>query len=77
MTLEKLNAGECAVITSLPGDGALRRRLLEMGLIPKTRVIMRKAAPFGDPIEICIRGCELAIRRGDAAKIRVLRLPAE
>ena len=53
------------------GEGTLRCRLLDMGLIPKTAVEVRKVAPMGDPIEIRIRGYELTIRREDAAKIEV------
>lgn len=71
MTLEKLPIGKAAVITAVGGEGALRCRLLDMGLIPKTRVEVRKVAPMGDPIEIRIRGYELTIRGEDARKIEV------
>ena len=71
MTLDQLKVGTSAVITAVGGDGALRCRLLDMGLIPKTTVEVRKVAPMGDPIEIRIRGYELTIRREDAAKIEV------
>ena len=67
MTLEELPIGKRAAITAV----ALRCRLLDMGLIPKTAVEVRKVAPMGDPIEIRIRGYELTIRREDAAKIEV------
>lgn len=53
------------------GAGALRRRLLDMGLTPRTRVLVRKVAPMGDPIEIKLRGYELTLRRDDAQKIQV------
>ena len=53
------------------GEGVLRRRLLDMGLTPKTRVMVRKVAPMGDPIEIRLRGYELTIRKEEAAKIQV------
>ena len=53
------------------GEGALRLRLLDMGLIPKTRVRVQKVAPMGDPIQIQIRGYELTIRREDAQRIEI------
>ncbi|MCM1023456.1 MAG: ferrous iron transport protein A [Prevotella sp.] len=72
MTLNELKTGQSAVITSVGGDGALRCRLLDMGLIPKTKVMVRKVAPMGDPIELFLRGYELTIRLEDAEKIAVL-----
>lgn len=72
MTLEELPIGKSAVITSVGGEGALRCRFLDMGLIPKTKVEIRKVAPMGDPIEIRLRGYELTIRKDDAAKIEVV-----
>ena len=69
MTLDELKIGSSAVITAVGGDGALRCRLLDMGLTPRTRVTLQKVAPMGDPIEIRVRGYELTIRREDAAKI--------
>ena len=71
MTLNELETGETAVITAVRGDGALRCRLLDMGLIPRTRVTLQKIAPMGDPIEIRVRGYELTLRREDAARIEV------
>lgn len=71
MTLDQLPIGQEAVITAVGGEGALRCRLLDMGLIPKTRVIIRKVAPMGDPMEIRIRGYELTIRKEEAMKIEV------
>ncbi len=71
MTLDKLPVGKQATIISVGGDGALRCRLLDMGLIPKTKVIVRKVAPMGDPIELQIRGYELTIRIADAQKIEI------
>ena len=72
MTLDKLPLEKEAVITAVGGEGALRCRLLDMGLIPKTKVIVKKVAPMGDPIEIRIRNYELTIRKEDAVKIDVL-----
>lgn len=69
MTLNDLKVGQSGVITAVGGEGALRLRLLDMGLIPKTRVRVQKVAPMGDPIQIQIRGYELTIRREDAQRI--------
>ncbi len=71
MTLDKLPIGKKAIITAVGGEGALRLRLLDMGIIPKTAVTVRKVAPMGDPIEIHIRGYELTLRLDDAAQITV------
>ena len=73
MTLDKLPIGEKAVITKVGGEGILRCRLLDMGLIPKTAVRVQKIAPMGDPIEILIRGYVLTLRKEDAQKIEVER----
>ena len=71
MTLDLLPIKTKAVITKVGGEGELRCRLLDMGLIPKTVVELRKVAPMGDPIELEIRGYTLTIRKEDAAKIEV------
>ncbi|CDE06540.1 ferrous iron transport protein B [Anaerotruncus sp. CAG:390] len=71
MTLDELKIGGSAVITAVGGEGALRLRLLDMGLIPRTRVSMVKIAPMGDPMEITVRGYVLTLRREDAAKIEI------
>lgn len=71
MTLDKLKIGSSAVIRSVGGEGALRLRLLDMGLIPRTKVTMRKIAPMGDPIEITVRGYELTLRVADAMNIEI------
>ena len=71
MTLDKLSVGSSGVITAVGGDGALRCRLLDMGLIPRTRVTLQKTAPMGDPIEIRVRGYELTLRVEEAKKIEV------
>ncbi len=70
-TLDKLSPGREAVITQVGGEGSLRLRLLDMGIIPKTKVTVRKVAPMGDPIEIHIRDYELTLRLEDAVKISV------
>lgn len=71
-TLDQLKPGESGVIRAVGGQGALRRRLLEMGLTPGTRVMVQKTAPSGDPIEIHIRGYQLTLRKEDAAEIELL-----
>ena len=71
MTLDKLAVGSSAVIRNVGGSGALRCRLLDMGLIPRTQVTLQKIAPMGDPIEIRVRGYELTLRLEDARKIEL------
>ena len=71
MTLGEIKTGESGIITAVGGEGVLRRRQLDMGQTPKTRVMVRKVAPMGDPIEIRLRGYELTIRLEEAAKIQV------
>ena len=71
MTLDKLPLEQEAVITAVGGEGALRCRLLDMGLIPKTRVRVEKVAPLGDPLELRVRGYSLSLRKEDAGKIEV------
>lgn len=74
MTLNELEIGEKAKIVAVHGKGALRDRLLDMGLTPRTLVMIRKTAPFGDPIELTIRSYELTLRIADAKNIIVERL---
>ena len=69
MTLDLLEPGHSGIIATLGGEGALRRRLLDMGLTPNTKVTVRKVAPMGDPIELYLRGYVLTLRKDDAVKI--------
>ncbi|MBE7064621.1 MAG: ferrous iron transport protein A [Ruminococcaceae bacterium] len=71
MTLDELEIGKSAVITKVGGEGVLRYRLLDMGIIPKTRVTLIKRAPMGDPIELWLRGYTLTLRIEDAKKIEI------
>ena len=71
MKLDKLKIGQPAVIVRVDGEGGLRRRLLDMGLTPGVRVVIRKTAPLGDPIEISLRGYELTLRLEEAGKIEI------
>jgi ferrous iron transport protein A len=72
ITVNDLKNGERAVVTGLGCSGALRRRIIDMGITPGAVVIMRKAAPMGDPLEINVRGYELSIRRAEAKQITVM-----
>jgi len=72
-TLDKVKPGETVYIERLDSEGAIRRRLLDLGLTPKTKVMVRKVAPMGDPIELNLRGYELTIRAEDARKVIVSR----
>lgn len=71
MTLDEMKPGESGVIVEVNCERNLRRRLLDMGLTPKTAIMVRKVAPMGDPIEVCLRGYELTLRREDAKMILV------
>ena len=72
MTLKELAVGKSGLITAVGGEGILRCRLLDMGLIPNTRVTVQKIAPMGDPMEIRLRSYELTLRMDDAAQIEIL-----
>jgi len=69
MTLDQVRPGQTGIIAAVGGEGVLRRRLLDMGLTPRTRVTVRKVAPMGDPIELFLRSYVLTIRQEEAAKI--------
>ncbi|MEG0798538.1 MAG: FeoA family protein [Acidaminococcaceae bacterium] len=71
-TLKELKVGETAEIIKLHGEGAVKRRIMEMGLTKGTSVYVRKVAPLGDPLEITVRNYELALRKADAAMIEVV-----
>lgn len=70
-TLDKIKPGSGGMIRYVGGEGALRRRLLDMGLTPKTRIQVTKVAPMGDPMELSLRGYVLTLRLEDAAKIEI------
>ncbi len=74
MDLSQVDIGESVIIKAVRGQGPLRRRLLDMGLTPRTKVTVIKFAPFGDPVVISLRGYELSIRKRDAAMISVERI---
>ena len=70
-TLREVPVGKTARIVRLNGAGAIRRRLLDMGLTKGTEVFVRKLAPLGDPMELTVRSYELSLRKADAAMIEV------
>ena len=70
-TLKDVKCGQTVRVAKLTGEGALRRRIMYMGLTKGTTVYVRKVAPLGDPVEITVRGYELSIRKGDAENILV------
>lgn len=71
MTLKDVSAGSVCRIDSVYAEGALRRRLIDLGMLPGTEVLVRRRAPFGDPLEIQLRGFSLSLRRDDAGKVAV------
>ena len=77
MTLDEVKPGMTVVIETVGGNGLLRRRLLEMGLTPKTKIKVRKVAPMGDPIEVYLRSYVLTLRKDDASKIAIKEVSDE
>lgn len=70
-TLRQIGIGETAKVIKLHGEGAVRRRIMDMGITKGVEVIIRKVAPLGDPIEVTVRGYELSLRKADADMIEV------
>ncbi len=70
-TLRDVKVGETATVVKLHGEGATKRRIMDMGITKNTEVFIRKVAPLGDPIEINVRNYELSIRKADAEMIEV------
>ncbi len=70
-TLRETAIGETVVVVKLNGEGAVKRRIMDMGITKGTKVYVRKVAPLGDPIEVTVRGYELSLRKADAAMIDV------
>ncbi len=71
MKLDDVKTGEQVVIQRLVCEGSMKKKLLDMGLIPHTKVLVRKVAPLGDPMELSLRGYALSIRKAEAAYIEV------
>lgn len=70
-TLKEVKVGDTVRVVKLHGEGAVKRRIMDMGLTKSVEVTIRKVAPLGDPIEVTVRGYELSIRRADAEMIEV------
>lgn len=70
-TLRDVAIGESAKVIKLHGEGAVKRRIMDMGITKGVEVYVRKAAPLGDPLELSVRGYELSLRKADAALIEV------
>lgn len=70
-TLKEVKTGETVKVKKIHGDGAIRRRIMDMGITKGSEVLVRKVAPLGDPIELNVRGYELSIRKDDADMIEV------
>lgn len=70
-TLKDVRVGKSAKVVKLHGEGAVKRRIMDMGITKGTAVTVRKVAPLGDPIELHVRGYELSIRKADAEMIEV------
>ena len=69
--LDQIEKGETGLVKSVEGDGKIRRRLFDMGVTPGAKVVLRKKAPMGDPIEVTIRGYELSLRKAEAALVNI------
>ena len=70
-TLRDAKIGETATVVKLHGEGAVKRRIMDMGITKGTSVYVRKVAPLGDPIEVTVRNYELSLRKADAEMIEV------
>ncbi|MDD3417032.1 MAG: ferrous iron transport protein A [Lachnospiraceae bacterium] len=70
-TLKEVKCGENVKVTKLTGQGAVKRRIMDMGITKGTNIYLRKVAPLGDPIEVTVRGYELSLRKEDAGLIEV------
>ena len=71
MTLNEVKIGETVVVEKINAEGALKRRIMDMGITKGVSIYIRKVAPLGDPIELTVRGYELSLRKEDAIKIEV------
>ena len=70
-TLKEAKIGQTVKVVKLHGEGAVKRRIMDMGLTKGTQVYVRKVAPLGDPVEVTVRGYELSLRKADAEMIEV------
>ena len=72
MTLRDVKTGQTVVVEKLNGEGAVKRRIMDMGITKGTEIYVRKVAPLGDPVEITVRGYELSVRKADAELIECM-----
>ncbi|MEO8182736.1 MAG: FeoA family protein [Deltaproteobacteria bacterium] len=77
LTLDQVVPGSAVIVENVGGARSFRRRLMELGLIPGIKVEVLRIAPFGDPIELSVRGCNLSIRAAEAQQVVVVRLPSD
>ena len=70
-SLKSVNVGETVRVTKITGEGAVKRRIMDMGITKGVEIFVRKVAPLGDPVEITVRGYELSLRKADAGNITV------
>jgi len=71
MTLREVKPGETVFVVKLSGEGAIKRRIMDMGITKGVEIFVRKVAPLGDPVEVTVRGYELSVRKADAELIEV------
>ena len=71
MTLREVKKGQTVTVVKLNGEGAVKRRIMDMGITKGTEIFVRKVAPLGDPVEVTVRGYELSVRKADAEMVEV------
>ena len=71
MTLKDVKVGQTVSVVKLSGEGAVKRRIMDMGITKGVEIYVRKVAPLGDPVEVTVRGYELSLRKADAEMIQV------
>ena len=71
MTLREVKKGQTVVVQKLNGEGAVKRRIMDMGITKGVEIYVRKVAPLGDPVEVTVRGYELSVRKADAEMVEV------
>ena len=71
MTLRDVKTGQTVTVVKLNGEGAVKRRIMDMGMTKGVEIYVRKVAPLGDPVEITVRGYELSVRKADAEMVEV------
>jgi len=70
-TLRDVKIGDTVTVVKINGEGAIKRRIMDMGITKRTSIYVRKVAPLGDPVEVTVRGYELSLRKADAEMIEV------